>query len=192
MISGNAALLMGTGPIAHCERMTTGPADLGRPTAIAGVITSAAAQSKPNHNTAIGYADFADGQGVNTTPNTIELTYILYGDANLDGQVNGADLQILLANLNRPGAWDQGDFNYDGNVNSADLQTILFNFNTSLGNQTAAATFAASGAAATGPVATSSLSGPASRSVPSIQTKGSTDLRLYHPRPAKRILKKQA
>jgi hypothetical protein len=107
----------------------------GTPTASTGVLTSAAAQANPNHTTAIGYADSADGQGVNTTPNTIELTYSLYGDANLDHQVNSADLQRLLAFFNSSGAWDGGDFNYDGIVNSADLQAILFTFNTQLGNQ---------------------------------------------------------
>ncbi|HSZ54499.1 MAG TPA: NF038122 family metalloprotease, partial [Tepidisphaeraceae bacterium] len=111
-------------------------------TSASGVITSANAAANFAANlktTAIGYADSADGQGVNTNPNTIELTYTLYGDANLDHQVNSADLQILLAFLNRTGAWDQGDFNYDGQVNSADLQTLLFNLNTSLGSQTAPA-----------------------------------------------------
>jgi hypothetical protein len=116
----------------------------GTPTALTGVITSAAAQASPTHNTAIGYSDSADGQGVNSVPNTIELTYTLYGDANLDHQVNSADLQILLAFLNRSGSWDQADFNYDGQVNSADLQSLLFTLNTSLGNQTASATNAAS------------------------------------------------
>ncbi|HSZ57445.1 MAG TPA: FG-GAP-like repeat-containing protein [Tepidisphaeraceae bacterium] len=121
----------------------------GSPTATTGVITSLAAAGNPNHNTAIGYADFVDGQGVNTTPNTIELTYTLVGDANLDHQVNSADLQILLAFLNRTDSWDQGDFNYDGQVNSADLQSLLFTLNTSLGNQAAPALAAAnSGAAA--------------------------------------------
>jgi hypothetical protein len=33
-------------------------------------------------------------------PNTIELTYSLYGDANPDGQVNSAALQALLFTLN--------------------------------------------------------------------------------------------
>ena len=111
----------------------------GSGTALTGAINSAPAAANPNHNTAIGYADWADGQGVNTAPNTIELTYTLYGDANLDHQVNSADLQILLFNLNRPGAWDQGDFNYDAQVNSADLQNLLFTLNTSLGNQAAPA-----------------------------------------------------
>ena len=118
----------------------------GTPTATTGVITSLAAQANPNHNTAIGYADSSDGQGVNTMPNTIELTYTLYGDANLDHQVNSADLQILLFNLNRPGSWDQGDFNYDTQVNSADLQRLLFTLNTNLGNQASPAVAAGTNA----------------------------------------------
>lgn len=31
-----------------------------------------------------------------------------YGDANFDHPVNSADLQIMLFDLNHPGAWDQG------------------------------------------------------------------------------------
>jgi streptogramin lyase len=111
----------------------------GTPTASSGVILSAAAQVNPNHNAGIGYADFTDVQGINSMPNTIELKYTLTGDANLDGQVNSADLQRLLSFFNTPGAWDQGDFNYDGTANSADLQALLSNFNTSLGNQALAA-----------------------------------------------------
>ena len=107
----------------------------GTPAPGSGVITSLAAASNPNHNTAIGFADGADGQGVEKDSETIQLTYTLYGDANLDHQVNSADLQILLFGLNRPGSWDQGDFNYDGQVNSADLQSLLFTLNASLGNQ---------------------------------------------------------
>jgi hypothetical protein len=124
------------------------PAALPAAASPSGVITSAAAQANPNHTTGIGYADSADGQGINTTPNTIELTYTLFGDANLDGQVNSADLQRLLATFNNPGAWDGGDFNYDGVVNSADLQFLLANFNTLVGNQTAAAANAAAAAGA--------------------------------------------
>ena len=73
----------------------------GTPTASTGVITSFAAAGNASHSTAIGYADSADGQGVNTTPNTIELRYTILGDANLDGQVNSADLQRLRARVAR-------------------------------------------------------------------------------------------
>jgi hypothetical protein len=59
------------------------------------------------------------------------------GDANLDGTVNGADLNIVLSNYNTaftPGtAWGYGDFNGDGIVNGADLNTVLSNYNQSNG-----------------------------------------------------------
>ena len=104
----------------------------GTSSATTGVITSTAARNNSAHTTAIGYADAADGRGVDATANTIELKYTLRGDANLDGQVNSADLQILLMGLNQTGAWDQGDFDYSGSVNSADLQALLFSLNTPL------------------------------------------------------------
>jgi hypothetical protein len=157
----------------------------GSPTATTGVITSAAAQDNANHNTAIGYADSTDGQGINTVPNTIELTYTLYCDANLDHQVNSADLQILLGNLNRTGAWDQADFNYDGQVNSADLQALLFTLNTSLGSQATPVGVAAVAAApgATAPVpAVSHSSVRQGIPTPSIAPAGAV---THHPRPAK-------
>jgi hypothetical protein len=128
----------------------------GTPTTTTGVITSSAVQGNSNHNTAVGYADSADGQGINTVANTIELKYTLYGDANLDGSVNTIDLQRLLFAFNTSGAWDQGDFNYDGVVNTVDLQGLLFNFNTSVGNQIAAAAYAAANGSAVTPQQTAS------------------------------------
>ena len=114
----------------------------GTASASTGVITSSAAAA--NHTagkntTAIGYADSADGQGVNTTLNTIELHPATPSMATpifrSHQESAAADLQILLAFLNRTGSWDQADFNYDGQVNSADLQDELFTLNTNLGNQ---------------------------------------------------------
>ena len=56
--------------------------------------------------------------------------YTLYGDCNLDGTVNGSDLNTVLSNFNKTGMyWAQGDFNYDGTVNGSDLNTVLSNFN---------------------------------------------------------------
>ncbi|HSZ54922.1 MAG TPA: YDG domain-containing protein [Tepidisphaeraceae bacterium] len=148
----------------------------GTPTASTGVITSLAAQANPNHTTAIAYADSADGQGFNTSPNTIELKYDLYGDDSLDGQVNSLDLQVLLFNLNRPGGWDQGDFNYDGQVNSADLQALLFTLNTSLGNQVASTTATASATASTAPASPALPPTPAPTVTPSPATTVSPSL----------------
>jgi hypothetical protein len=164
----------------------------GTPTASTGVVTSAAAAANSNHNTAIGFADWADGQGVNTVPNTIELTYTLYGDANLDHQVNSADLQILLAFLNRPGAWNQGDFNYDGQVNSADLQALLFTLNTSLGSQATPMAIAAT-AAVTRPLTTDSSgsSDPSPHLVPAIHPTGTTGPAVHHPHSSKVSVRKR-
>jgi hypothetical protein len=161
----------------------------GAPTAATGVITSAAAAANPNHNTAIGYADWADGQGVNTMPNTIELTYTLYGDANLDHQVNSADLQILLAAFNTSGAWDRGDFNYDGIVNSADLQALLATFNTQLGSQ--ATPMAIAGAPAIATSAPSSGRDTSPALMPAINAAGSATPTLLHLHPAKAAARKR-
>ena len=43
-----------------------------------------------------------------------------FGDANLDGRVDGSDLLRLQANLGRLGGWYDGDFNGDGLVTLAD------------------------------------------------------------------------
>jgi hypothetical protein len=134
----------------------------GAAAATTGVITSASAKANSNHTTAVAYADFADGQGINTVPNTIELKYTLVGDTDLDGMVNSADLQRLLTFYNSSGAWGQGDINYDGMVNSADLQAILSTFNSSLGDQTAGAAYATASATAQTP--------PAQQGVPTTKT----------------------
>jgi hypothetical protein len=56
------------------------------------------------------------------------------GDANLDGTVNGSDLNTVLSNYNQAGMdWAHGDFNGDGTVNGSDLNTVLSNYNQSFG-----------------------------------------------------------
>jgi hypothetical protein len=94
-------------------------------------IDSSAAAANPAY--ALGYADGADGIVSGLTSGQIEIIYTLYGDANLDGEVNAADMAILATNFNQGGAsWDQGDFNYDGQVNAADFSLLAQNFNQSV------------------------------------------------------------
>ena len=58
------------------------------------------------------------------------LTPALLGDANLDGTVNGGDLNIVLSHYNQTGMdWYHGDFNGDGTVNGGDLNIVLANYN---------------------------------------------------------------
>jgi subtilase family serine protease len=102
----------------------------GQATASTGVIRSSSAAANPG--TAIGYADSADGTGVNTTPDTVELKYTLAGDTNLNGTVDIFDLNNLLPHFNGAGVWTSGDFNYSGSVDIFDLNALLPNFNKSL------------------------------------------------------------
>jgi hypothetical protein len=49
-----------------------------------------------------------------------------FGDSNLDGQVNAADLNQLGGNwlITNATSWGQGDFNGDGNINASDLNDL--------------------------------------------------------------------
>jgi autotransporter-associated beta strand protein len=76
----------------------------------------------------VGYADGADNVVTGLAPGQIEVKYTLYGDANLDGIVNGEDFTILAANLGRSvSGWDRGDFNYDGTVSGEDFTLLTAN-----------------------------------------------------------------
>ncbi len=55
---------------------------------------------------------------------------LLPGDADLNGTVNGADLNAVLSNYNKTGmAWSDGNFDDNGTVNGADLNIVLSNYN---------------------------------------------------------------
>ena len=93
-------------------------------------IISSNAQSNPGYG--IGYADSADaGNPAGLSSGTVEIMYTLYGDANLDGKVNGTDFNLMAANFNQAvtNGWDLGDFNYDGKVNGSDFVLLADNFN---------------------------------------------------------------
>ncbi len=103
----------------------------------AGITSSVAATQT---NTAIGielndngsgstfFSTFA-GQAVTNTD--ILLAYTYYGDANLDGVVNGSDYTLIDNGFNNGlTGWHNGDFNYDGVVNGDDYTLIDNAFNT--------------------------------------------------------------
>ena len=92
----------------------------------AGIDSSSAAA---NSTYGIGFADSADtGNPANLSSGQIELKYTLYGDANLDGVVNGEDFTILVSNIGKSvSGWDKGDFNYDGVVSGEDFTLLVAN-----------------------------------------------------------------
>ena len=101
-------------------------------------ITSSAAATDPQHDHALGvvlnningsplYSTF-DGQAVDTS--TILMKYTYYGDANLDGMVNGTDYTAIDNGFNAGlTGWNNGDFNYDGLINGDDYALIDNSFN---------------------------------------------------------------
>jgi DNA-binding beta-propeller fold protein YncE len=79
-----------------------------------GGIVSTAAASDTSHLTTIGYRPSSGGlfDGINTTTNDTLVKYTYYGDANLDGAVNGADYQQIDNGLGlHLTGWSNGDFN---------------------------------------------------------------------------------
>lgn len=51
-----------------------------------------------------------------------------FGDANLDGEVNVVDLDILAANFGLTGGWAEGSFDGDGSVDLIDLGILATSF----------------------------------------------------------------
>jgi hypothetical protein len=87
------------------------------------------------------YSTF-DGQPAVATDMLIKYTY--YGDANLDGKVDGSDYsRIDNGSLMGLTGWSNGDFNYDGVIDGSDYTLIDNAYNTQgaqLSAQVAAAT----------------------------------------------------
>jgi hypothetical protein len=91
-------------------------------------ITSSVAEVNPGM--AIGYSDDASQE-------LLMLAYAYQGDANLDGQVDIADLGSLAANWQASAYWVGGDFDYDGIVTVADLGALAANWQAGVGGGTA-------------------------------------------------------
>ena len=104
----------------------------GAATATTGAIRSTDAGSSA-HNTAIGYADSADGL-VTLPANTLELKYTFYGDTGLTGSVGFTDFMRMTQHFTQSSGatWGNGDFNYDGAVNAADFALLQPNYGKTL------------------------------------------------------------
>ncbi|MEM6257714.1 MAG: PEP-CTERM sorting domain-containing protein [Planctomycetota bacterium] len=73
-----------------------------------------------NENTLEGVQDFSAIRAW--------LDSILPGDADLDGDVDSDDFNILAFNFGEPGGWTQGNFDGDATVDSDDFNILAFNF----------------------------------------------------------------
>ncbi len=114
-------------------------------------VVSSAAQQNTSHLTAIGVIMNDDGSGhaiygAGTTsglfdganPGTADVLakYTYFGDANLDGAVDGSDYTKIDAAFGSQSTatpmtgWINGDYNYDGHVDGSDYTLIDNAFNT--------------------------------------------------------------
>ena len=142
-----------------------------------GGIDSSTAAANPSHNTAIGLIQNNQGgtpifsstnlfDGVAPAASDVLAKYTYYGDANLDGKVDGSDYTLIDNGYNLDAAyhsanptgtaypatgWFNGDFNYDGVVDGSDYSLIDNAFNTQAG--TLSANVAALTAASTDQIA---------------------------------------
>ncbi len=80
--------------------------------------------------TAMGLFD-----GANPASTDVLVKYTYYGDANLDGKVDGSDYSRIDAAFGTSATgWYNGDFNYDGVINGSDYTLIDNAFNTQRGS----------------------------------------------------------
>ena len=116
-------------------------------------ITSSAAAADTSHLTAVGVISNTDSNGnqiygngslahldgYSPSASDVLVKYTYFGDANLDGRVDGSDYSLIDAGYAsqstgaRLSGWYNGDFNYDGTVDGSDYALIDNAFN----NQTA-------------------------------------------------------
>ena len=94
-------------------------------------ITSSTAANDTTHLTAVGVATgLISFEGATVSPADVLVKYTYYGDANLDGQVDGSDYsRIDNGYESQLTGWLNGDFNYDGVVNGSDYTLIDNAFN---------------------------------------------------------------
>jgi hypothetical protein len=100
-----------------------------------GIISSAAQSNKIE---AVGYI-LNNGLYNSTNPFAgmtpgmydVLARYTYYGDANLDGKVDGSDYSLIdNGYLNHLSGWSNGDFNYDNSIDGSDYTLIDNAFNT--------------------------------------------------------------
>ena len=76
-------------------------------------------------NSVAGLATFSS-QSVDMT--SVLVKYTFYGDSDLDGDVDVADLGNLASNWQSSAEWVSGDFDYSGFVDVADLGMLASNW----------------------------------------------------------------
>jgi autotransporter-associated beta strand protein len=128
-LTNNSAVIDYTGPVGTLVGDVRQHLQSGRMTTSTGVAGQ----------TGLGYGDNAvlgrathGGVAVDASSILIKFTY--FGDADLNGQVDVADLGALASNWQTSGPWTSGDFDYSGFIDVADLGLLASNWQSGVGN----------------------------------------------------------
>jgi hypothetical protein len=112
-------------------------------------IASDTAAAHPDHATALGFAEAStilgagggtfSGQSVDGS--AVLVKYTFYGDANLSGNVDTIDFNIVASNFNNTSkVWSDGDFDFQQDIDTVDFNLLAANFSrTGLGPAAASA-----------------------------------------------------
>ncbi len=96
-----------------------------------------------------GYTQFA-GVSVPTTGHVVIVSFTTYGDADLNGTINGLDFGLFDKGFNGGvGGWHNGDFDYNGVVNNDDQSLLVFAFASQSGGGAGGVIFVWNGSAST-------------------------------------------
>ena len=81
-----------------------------------GTLFSSAAAADQSHLTTLGIVQStgANFDGIGTSTNDVLVKFTYFGDANLDGKVDGSDYALADNGFDKHlTGWANGDFNYD-------------------------------------------------------------------------------
>jgi hypothetical protein len=98
------------------------------------LISSSADQARGigyGENAVLNLTSFA-GQSVDSTSMLVKFTF--FGDSDLDGDVDVADLGNLASNWQSTAPWTRGDFDYTGFVDVNDLGLLASNWQAGVGS----------------------------------------------------------
>ena len=138
------SLIVNNGDLSALSAQVEAGYNFGNWNSTSGIVSSAAA-ADTSHLTAVGVLLNDDGaghplygsggvlglfSGQNPATYAVLIKYTYYGDANLDGKVDGTDYsRIDNGYLDHPTGWSNGDFNYDNVINGSDYTLIDNAFN---------------------------------------------------------------
>ncbi len=77
----------------------------------------------------VGNPAIPNFDGITTFATDLLVKYTYYGDANLNGSIDGGDYTLIDHGHGTLTGWQNGDFNYDGHIDGSDYSLIDNAFN---------------------------------------------------------------